>query len=142
MGSLAKRIPGISVEQTTRDEAKQIQENYKELAAEEKVLDPKAFQYDEEARYQAGAASPKSVESLVIAIVLVQPARDKGFSVQYTDVFEKYLMPPVKTDSMIKTWSSNPMQFWQNQLNFAVWCATTACGVSLEDHLTTSDPLM
>ena len=31
------------------------------------------------------------------------------------------------------------MQFWQNQLNFAVWCATTGCGVSLEDHLSAAD---
>ena len=80
--------------------------------------------------------------SLATANVLVQPAQDKGFSVQYTDVFVKYLMPPVKPDSMVKTWSSNPMQFWQNQLNFAVWCATTGCGVSSEDHLSAGDPLM
>ena len=31
------------------------------------------------------------------------------------------------------------MQFWQNQLNFAVWCATAGCGVSAEDHLSASD---
>ena len=31
------------------------------------------------------------------------------------------------------------MQFWQNQLNFAVWCATTGCGVSVEDHLSAAD---
>ena len=34
------------------------------------------------------------------------------------------------------------MQFWQNQLNFAVWCSTAGCGVPLEDHLTANDPLM
>ena len=32
------------------------------------------------------------------------------------------------------------MTFWQNQLNFAIYCATTACGVSKE-HLTTGTPL-
>lgn len=34
------------------------------------------------------------------------------------------------------------MQFWQNQVNFAVWCATSGCGVSAQDHLSASDPLM
>ena len=32
------------------------------------------------------------------------------------------------------------MQFWQNQLNFAVWCATTGCGVSKE-HLRHKDTM-
>ena len=27
------------------------------------------------------------------------------------------------------------MDFWQNQLNFATWCATTGCGVSVHDHI-------
>ena len=27
------------------------------------------------------------------------------------------------------------MQFWQNQLNFAIWCATTGCGVDFNHHL-------
>jgi len=27
------------------------------------------------------------------------------------------------------------MDFWQTQLNFATWCATTGCGISVHDHL-------
>ena len=27
------------------------------------------------------------------------------------------------------------MSFWQNQLNFAIWCATTGCGVDFNNHL-------
>src|SRR6218665_296149 len=27
------------------------------------------------------------------------------------------------------------MQFWQNQLEFAIWCATAGCGVAVKDHL-------
>ena len=34
------------------------------------------------------------------------------------------------------------MQFSQNQINFAAWCATTGCGVSVQDHLAAPDPLM
>jgi|GEM_PF-2141455 len=57
------------------------------------------------------------------------------FEADYPDVFEKYKLPRVNTKEMMKTWNTNQMQFWQNQLNFAVWCATTGCGVSYEDHL-------
>ena len=29
---------------------------------------------------------------------------------------------------------TNRFQFYQNQLNFAVWCATTGCGVGMKQH--------
>ena len=31
-------------------------------------------------------------------------------------------------------WNKAPLKLWQTQLNFAVWCASSACGVSSE-HL-------
>ena len=34
------------------------------------------------------------------------------------------------------------MQFWQNQLNFAVWCSTSGCGASFNDHINVSDRFM
>ena len=27
-------------------------------------------------------------------------------------------------------WNEHPMRLWQTQLNFAMWCASSACGVS------------
>ena len=27
-------------------------------------------------------------------------------------------------------WNKAPMRLWQSQLNFAVWCTSSACGVS------------
>ena len=43
---------------------------------------------------------------------------------------------------MYDSWITNQMQFWQNQLNFAIWCATTGCGVSKLDHLKHKDPMI
>ena len=65
----------------------------------------------------------------------------KFFEAKYPDIFEKYLLK-VNSDDVIQAWRTNPMQFWQNQLNFAVWCATTGCGVSVEDHLTNDDEFL
>ena len=57
-------------------------------------------------------------------------------------MFEKYLLPHVSSDKIVRAWSSNQMQFSQNQINFAAWCATTGCGVLVQDHLAAPDPLM
>ena len=62
----------------------------------------------------------------------------KWFGAKYPDIFENYPLT-VSSDKAVQAWRSNPMQFWQNQLNFAVWCATTGSGVSLEDHLSAAD---
>ena len=116
MGSLAKRISGIRA--------------------------PEAFRFNSAAKYQPGATSAKNVASLTTAIVLVQFAQNKGFEARYPDVFDKYIVPKVKSDSMVNVWNNFPMRFWQNQVNFATWCATTGCGVSLEDHLTADNPMI
>ena len=76
------------------------------------------------------------------ARVQVQLDEGKWFEAQYPDVFEKYCLPPVSSDKLVQAWGSSPMEVWQNQLNFAIWCATTGCGVSLEDHLTAADPTL
>ena len=33
-------------------------------------------------------------------------------------------------DKLWMNWNEHPMRLWQTQLNFAVWCASSACGVS------------
>ena len=45
-------------------------------------------------------------------------------------------------DKLWTNWNKAPIRLWQTQLNFAVWCTSTACGVSLA-HLTyTKHPMM
>ena len=33
-------------------------------------------------------------------------------------------------DKLWTNWNEHPMRLWQTQLNFAVWCASSVCGVS------------
>ena len=33
-------------------------------------------------------------------------------------------------DKLWMNWNKAPMRLWQTQLNFAVWCASSACSVS------------
>ena len=109
-------------------------------------MDIKAFSFNSNVKYHAGAQDTASrLASLTKAHVQVQAADaadGTSFETQFTDVFEKYRLPYVSSDTLVQAWNSTPMQFWQNQLNFAVWCATTGCGVSVKDHLTADNLLL
>ena len=35
-----------------------------------------------------------------------------------------------------------PLTFYQNQFNMAIWCATTGCGISVNDHLNSKLPMI
>ena len=54
----------------------------------------------------------------------------------FTTKFRKIFKAPkikVITSVYARPWMKGPnLGFWQQQLNFAVWCATTGCGVSRE----------
>ena len=54
------------------------------------------------------------------------------FTTKFRKIFKK---PKIKvtTAKYARPWIKGPnMSFWQQQLNFALWCATTGCGVSRE----------
>ena len=64
---------------------------------------------------------------------IVMASTDTSFNAKYPNIFDGYRLPYITSDKLVKQWSSNPMQFWQNQLNFAVWCATSGCGISMDN---------
>jgi hypothetical protein len=50
-------------------------------------------------------------------------------------------IPQITNEKRLREWLTTPMQWWQCQVNFAVWCASAGCGVGV-DHLHHSDPLI
>jgi hypothetical protein len=111
-------------------------------------MDTEAFSFNREVKYQAGAQhelGKGKYADTAMSVSLTQPhiqVQEKSwFQTQYPDVFEKYLLQ-VSSDKIVQAWNSNPMQFWQNQLNFAIWCSTTGCGISAIDHLKAEEPMM
>ena len=73
-----------------------------------------------------------------------------SFSVKFPNIWMSYKLPKIteKTvydssvyDSIYDVWLSNQVQFWQNQLNFALWCATTGCGLPKE-YLNHENPMI
>ena len=54
------------------------------------------------------------------------------FTTKFRKIFKKPKIT-VTTSKYARPWIKGPnMGFWQQQLNFALWCATTGCGVSRE----------
>ena len=116
MGSLAKRIPGISVEakqiqddyiEQIRAEAKQIQANYRLLSAPNKK--------DADASYEVGGAyTLKDALELHRTNIQVTTGAADLFGTSYQDILsvERYKLPRVKSVEIADRWRSSPMRFW------------------------------
>ena len=64
-----------------------------------------------------------------------------SFQVKFPNVFTNYLLGAVRVeDQKFKDWDHYKFTLWQSQLNFVVFCALSACGVSVE-HLNAKEPM-
>ena len=107
-------------------------------------MEIKAYSFNIDAKYKAGVVGEsKSGLNATLTQPSIRVQSGGGdFQTQYQNVFEKYRLPGVTSDEIVRSWNSSQMQFWQNQVNFAVWCATAGCGVSAQDHLAAQDPMV
>ena len=65
-----------------------------------------------------------------------------SFQVKFSNVFTNYPLGAVRVeDQRFKDWDHYKFTLWQTQLNFAVFCASSACGVSVE-HLNAKKPVI
>ena len=53
------------------------------------------------------------------------------FPARFPNIFVNYPLRQMRVgDTLWMNWNKTPMRLWQTQLNFAVWCTSSACGVS------------
>ena len=53
------------------------------------------------------------------------------FLVKFLNIFVDYLLGQIRVGDKLWThWNKAPLKLWQTQLNFAVWCTSSACWVS------------
>ena len=65
-----------------------------------------------------------------------------SFQVKFPNIFTNYPLGAVRVeDQKFKDWDHYKFTIWQSQLNFAVFCASSACGVSVE-HLNAKEPMI
>ena len=66
--------------------------------------------------------------------MIVVSARDT-FTARFPNIFVDYPLGEMRVgDKLWTNWNKAPLKLWQTQLNFVVWCVSSACGVSSE-HL-------
>ena len=65
-----------------------------------------------------------------------------SFQVKFPNVLTNYPLGAVRVeDRRFKDWDHYKFTIWQSQLNFMVFCASSACEVSVE-HLNSKEPMM
>ena len=99
------------------------------------------FRYNPKANYQPNGSrylqvlSGKDLYKQTIVVsdrdwAAVQP-RAHTFPAKFSNIFVDYPLGQMRVGDKLWThWNEHPMRLWQTQLNFAVWCASSACGVS------------
>ena len=66
----------------------------------------------------------------------------ESFQIKFPNVFMNYLLGAVRVeDQKFKDWDHYKFTIWQSQLNFAVFCASCACGVSVE-HINAKEQMI
>ena len=98
-----------------------------------KKMIPKEFKYNPNASYNPNTKHTEKNIKLVKQTIYVN--KDDHFSVTFLDLFQNYQNPTLHTNEPWNTWLHSSFDWWQCQLNFAVWCATAGCRVSYQDHL-------
>ena len=111
-------------------------------------MDLKSYGFNRDASYPARAGFPRNVarkdllKAHIQAVVSEKAGGGRGdFTARLQDIFDHYRLPHISSEKVMGLWETQPLGFYQNQVNFAVWLATSGCGVSWRDHLDLDRPL-
>ena len=65
------------------------------------------------------------------------------FPARFLNIFVDYPLGQMRVgDKLWKNWNKAPLKLWQTQLNYAVFCASSACGVSSAHLNYTKHPMI
>ena len=99
------------------------------------------YQYNSDASYKPNRGiylqliTAKDLYIQNITVAEHNGGHSDSFHVKLPNVFTNYLLSAVRVqDQRFKDWDHYKFTIWQLQLNFVVFCASSACGVSVE-HL-------
>ena len=98
------------------------------------------YRYNPDASYEpSGGRYLQIISAKDLYIQNITVAEHDGhsnsFQVKFPNIFTNYPLGAVRVeDQRLKDWDHYKFTLWQSQLNFTVFCASSACGVSVE-HL-------
>ena len=94
------------------------------------------FRYNPAANYQPNGGrylqvlSGKDLYKQTI-VVSSRDGSEDTFPVRFPNIFVHYRLGQMRVvDKLWANRNEHPMRLWQTLLNFAVWCTSSACGVS------------
>ena len=105
------------------------------------------YRYNSDASYKPNGGrylQIMSAKDLYIQNITVaeNDGHNDSFQVKFPNVFTNYPLGAVRVeDQKFKDWDHYKFTIWQSQLNFVVFCASSACGVSVE-HLNAKEPMI
>ena len=105
------------------------------------------YKYNPKTSYKPnGETYPQLITAKDLYIQNITVAKHDGhsdsFQFKFPNVFTHYPNYAVRVeDQKFKDWDHYKFTLWQSQLNFVVFCASSACGVSVE-HLNAKEPMI
>ena len=105
------------------------------------------YKYNPEASYKPNGgiylqlitAKDLYIQNITVA---EHDGRSDSFQVKFPKVFTNYPLGAMRVeDQKFKDWDHYKFTIWQSQLNFLVFCASSACGISVE-HLNSKEPMI
>ena len=105
------------------------------------------YRYNSDASYKPNGGTYLQIinaKDLYIQNITVgeNDGHSDSFQVKFPNVFTNYPLGAVRVeDQRFKDWDHYKFTIWQSQLNFVVFCASSACGVSVE-HLNAKEPMI
>ena len=104
------------------------------------------FQYNPNATYQPNGGRYHQIllgKDLYKQTIVISTRENDTFLARFPNIFVDYPLEPMKIGNKLWTnWNKAPLKLLQTQLNFAVFCASSACGVSSEHLNYTKHPVV
>ena len=105
------------------------------------------FRYNPKANYQPNGGRYLQILSgkdlYKQTIVVSAGSHGDTFPAKFQSIFVDYPLGQMLVgDKLWKNWNKAPLKLWQTQLKYAVFCASSACGVSLAHLNYTKHPMI
>ena len=105
------------------------------------------FRYNPKANYQSNGGRYLQILSgkdlYKQTIVVSAGGHDDAFPGRFPNIFADYPLGQMRVgDKLWTNWNKAPLKLWQTQLNYVVFCASSACGVSSAHLNYTKHPMI
>src|SRR5271157_1988456 len=100
------------------------------------------FKFNPDANYGMPTKWDKQTKMKDFSTLKIFVNETDSFQSNNLNIFTNYVLSFFNEESIQKWLGNSDMSFYQNQLNFAVWCTSSGCGVSSKDHLNAKNNLL